>query len=106
MMTGMVIKVSTERMRAAADSVESKMNVMRDSFDELDSIMRNCTSYWEGDGADHYRQVYDSYKDDISEVLARLREQIMDLRQMAGIYEQTEQTNTSKGASLPDDVIS
>ena len=88
-----VLKVSTERINASASTVEGELSKVRASFDDLDGIMNRMSSYWEGEGANHYRSVYTKYKDDM-------------LRQMAGVYETAEKQTSQVGTSLPNDVIS
>lgn len=99
------VKVSTQELRAAADNVQNNVSTMQRSFDEMNTIVKNTVSYWEGEGGDYFRTNYDSYKDDVLQVLNRLKEQITDLRQMAGIYEETEKAAASVGSGLPDDAI-
>ena len=60
-----VLKVSTERINASASTVEGELSKVRASFDDLDGIMNRMSSYWEGEGANHYRSVYTKYKDDM-----------------------------------------
>lgn len=100
------LKVSTDKMNAAASAVEGYLSKVRSCFDELDGTMRRTSSYWEGAGADHYRSRYESYKTEISQIVARINEQIRDLRNMAGVYDTAERSASQVGMSLPDDVIS
>ena len=104
-MLSIQLSVSTEQMKAASDSVENRLSTMKTVFDELDTIVKRTSSYWEGEGAEHYRGLYEGYRNDITEIIARLNEQINDLRIMAGIYEQAEAGASSISTGLPDDVI-
>lgn len=106
MANGMVIKVSTEQMESAASTVEAKLNEMRNAFSDLEQTMKNTTSYWQGDGAEHYRSVQQKSKDGIDQALRRMTEEVTDLRKMAGIYKEAESKVTTQAASLPNDVIS
>ena len=101
-----VLKVSTERINASASTVEGELSKVRASFDDLDGIMNRMSSYWEGEGANHYRSVYTKYKDDMLATMTKISKRISDLRQMAGVYDTAEKQTSQVGTSLPNDVIS
>lgn len=101
-----VLKVSTEKMNASANAVEAELTKVKGSFDDIDNIINRMNTYWEGDGANHSKAVYSNYKDDIMIIMAKINEQIRDLRQMAGVYEKSEREASQVGSGLPNDVIS
>ena len=105
-MSNFVIKVSTEQMQQASDTVDSKLSTMKNAFEALDNTVDSTKSYWQGEGAEHYRSAYKQSRSSIEEVLARLKEEVTDLRKMAGIYTAAENTNKAQAAALPSDVIS
>lgn len=101
-----ILKVSTEQMNTAASTIESELSNVRKSFDEIDGIMRRMTTYWEGEGATRYSLSYNNFKDEELVIMARISEQIRDLRDMSGVYSTAEKDATQIGTSLPNDVIS
>lgn len=102
---GFLIKVSTAAMRDTADSVKNYLSSVRTAFEKLDSTVAQTISYWESDAADHHRSTYSGYKDRMATAIKRIDEQVTDLGQMAGVYEQTEASNASVSADLPDDIL-
>ena len=102
---GFLLKVSTSAMRDTADSVKNQLNNIRTSFESIDSTVSHTMGYWKSDAADHHRSTYASYKDRITSAIKRIDEQITDLGQMAGVYEQAESSNTSLSYDLPDDIL-
>lgn len=104
-MADIQIKVSTQELRRAADNVDGYIRTVRQSFDAINSTVQKTSMYWEGEGGSYFRSGYTSYKDDINMVINRLKDQVINLRQMAGIYEETESQTTSIGSGLPDDIL-
>ena len=99
------IKVSTQELRRAADNVDNYINSVRKSFDEINSTVQKSSSYWEGEGGNFFRNDYASYDEDILQLITMLKDQVTNLRQMAGIYEEAENKTTGISTGLPDNVL-
>ena len=104
-MANVTLKVSTQAMRETADAIKGELSTLKQAFEKLDSIAKGTATYWQSDAADKYRALYASYKDKTAYITKRLDEQVQDLGVMAGVYEQTEQKNSSVSADLGDDII-
>ena len=100
------IRVTTQVLKQKAEEFTVELTSLRQEYDSLDSVMNNTKNYWRGESADHQRSMYSIQKNAIDSMLNRLSEHPIDLKQMAGIYEEAEQINVSYSGNLPGDVIS
>ena len=98
-------KVTPEELHRQSTAVSSKVNGIRTRFNEMELKINSSASYWNGDAAEAFRDVYAGYKDEILEIVARLSEHIVDLERMAGVYENAEASANELVESLPSDVI-
>ena len=99
------IKVSTEVLRAKADSITSMADIIAERWEELKDTAINSRSYWEGKRNDHHQKQINDISNDAETMIKRLREHPQDLLKMAGIYETTEKDIAGSESSLPADVI-
>lgn len=99
------IVVSTEELLAKANEVETIITHMEINFEELTTYVDGTKSYWVGPGGDAKRALYESYKDDIAEILKRLKEHPIDLQTMAGEYVAAETKSSETARALAGDVI-
>ncbi len=106
MSSQITVKVSTQELKNASTAVKSGLDGLKKIFGELETTVNRTKSYWEGEAADQHRNKYTEQKDKIEEALARIAEQVTDLEQMAGIYEDAERSASQLSSSLPSDVIS
>ncbi len=104
-MAGIQVKVKTEVLRSTASEVSSLTRTLQSDFDELQSCVRQTTRYWVGAAGDQYRRDFDAEKQEIGELLALLGKYPTDLLTMAGVYEDTERTNTQSSSALPSDIL-
>ncbi len=99
------IKVDTATLEIRANAAENKIIALRRRFDRIEQIVQNSTVYWEGKGNEAHRREFREYQDDMSEALKRFQENVTDLRRIAGIYREGQETATELGQDLPGDVI-
>ena len=100
------IKVTPDVLRRQADEVESLVKGIKVKFDSIKTVMDKTKGHWIGWGGDAHRAGYEAGKADLEEILKRLLEHPVDLRQMAGVYDSTESKIVTKALSLPTDAIS
>lgn len=103
-MEGQII-VSTTELKAQANTVRARLSKMRQSFEDLKSLMSGTQAYWIGEAGDAHRQMYTGKLDKIEEVLRRYTEQVKDLEIMAGVYEEAEAQALSAADSLPASML-
>ncbi len=104
--TEITLKVETERLISTAAEVELKIGQLEQAFSDMGEKINASVSFWEGDGASSYMMAYREKRDMIDTALLRFRENVTDLRTIAGIYEQTEQAAVEDAGVLPIDCIS
>lgn len=102
---GSVIRVDTSVMVNKADQVSRAISNMERTFQELQHIVTGTNGYWIGEAADHHRRMFTDEKEDITEILKRLKEHPEDLKQMAAGYEETEKSLAEENQKLHDDYI-
>lgn len=61
--------------------------------------------FWEGDGASVYATAFRRQQDVIKTALRRFRENVTDLRDIAGVYEQSEKQIAANNAALASNWI-
>jgi len=100
------VKVTTQALRQQADEVEKLVLGIQNRFSNITTVIDTTRSHWIGTGGDTHRDKYEAGKEVLEEILRRLLEHPKDLRQMAGIYEDTENRQIADIQTLPSDVIS
>lgn len=89
-MDEMTVKVTTETLVRISDDVEQKIGRVQNAFEELESVVQRSSAYWEGMGQSSFYQAYQIRKDDYAKILTSFKEHIVNLRQMAGVYQKAE----------------
>ncbi len=99
------LKVDSNAMITKAGEVSEAIRKMQNAFDDIENIVRKTSAYWEGAAADYYRQMYNDKKDQVQEVLNRLKEHPEELELMANNYVAVEKRNEDSNAKLRNDYI-
>lgn len=99
------IRVTTEEMKAKAETVASIVDVFSNQFEMLEQKMNATAGYWIGNGGDAKRAINVQRMKEAEEIIRFLRAYTPDLMQMAGIYEEGESHNAQTAESLSADVI-
>lgn len=102
---GAQLKVTPEELHRQSGVVSKNVSSIKEDFREIEFKVRSTASYWKGEAADSFRAMYSSYLDEIAEIIARLIEHIIDLNEMAGVYEEAESDVQEIIEALPTDVI-
>ncbi len=99
------VVVNTELMREKALTAAEKIQKMETALEELEAAVGRTGGYWIGEAANAHRAYFTEKKPEIEEAWKRLKEDVSDLQQMAGIYETGEREAASEAADLPGDVV-
>lgn len=102
---GSTIQVDTSVMIHKANQVFAVIAKMEGTFEELQRIVSGTSGYWTGEAAEHHRQMFYDEKEEITEILRRLKEHPEDLKQIAAGYEETEKKLTEENRMLQNDYI-
>lgn len=105
MSESVTIKVKTERLVEVSSSVSGQIRKTRNAFEAIERMVQASGGYWDGKGHDAFLNAYRKKLSVIDESLVRFQENVTDLQQIAGIYEETERDLTDNTASLPNDLI-
>lgn len=103
--TGIEVKVSTERLRSAADDVERKIQRLEGVFASIQQRVNRSRGYWDGDGVSAHIAACRKKDDAIRTALRRFRENVTDLREIAGVYEESERKITAANNALSSNWI-
>lgn len=100
-----MLVVTPEVMRAKAVSTHGKIQGMKNSFENLETMVNRTGNYWIGEAGDTHREYFLSKKTDIDLIFRRLSEHARELEQMALVYENAEKEAAQISEDLPADVI-
>lgn len=100
------IRVSSEQIRETGEFIEQKTEIIGRQLGEMQDTVRMTAGFWEGEGGDLCREAFESFRESIAELTARLMEDVEDLEKIAGVYEESEKTAQEEANALPEDVIS
>lgn len=104
-MSDITIKVKTEQLANCADDAERKIRNLRNSFQKIGDCVNKSRNYWTGEGNNAHIKKYVAKIEKIEQALARLDENVADLREVAGIYVKAEASSVRSTEVLPFDVI-
>lgn len=101
----MTIRVKTDELDATANDVEDKIKLLEQAFSDMEQVIRASYTYWEGDGNISYIESYKRKEETAATIFRRFRENVTDLRTIAGIYEENESNETEKNERLSANLI-
>lgn len=100
------LRVTPEELQAKSASVNAISSKMQAQYNELKSIISHSSSYWVGTGGDAHRSKFNEQQADVEDMFKRIKEHVVDLQTMAGVYTSTEEDIKSTiQETLPSDVI-
>ena len=99
------ILVETDALLIESDIVNRSVRNVSRNFERIGEIVNSVSNYWEGEGAEAHKNAYRQKADKVDEVCNRFIEHVIELQQMAGIYENAERMNESEADALPSDAI-
>lgn len=101
----MKIRVSTDRLRLAAEDALKRIDTVDNHFKNVEAIVSESSHFWEGSGQEAYYHSYISKKELIDSAVNSFRCNIRALQTIAGIYETTESEIGETVQPLKSDVI-
>ncbi len=99
------IRVKPETLVEKSQEVSESIRKMAACFDELERIINRTSYYWIGEAGDMHRRLYQEQKDNVDEIMRRLKEHPADLLTIAQNYMHTEQAVEEVANQLDGDVI-
>lgn len=99
------IKVTPAVLRQKAAEVSDRISHVQALLVELERLIRATRGYWIGTAGDAHRREYMDQKDNIAEILRRLRLHPTDLLKISGNYIEGEDTVQGNVSLLKTDAI-
>ncbi len=99
------IKVSTEVLNEKAQTVSNRITDMANCFEHLETIVNRTSYYWIGEAGDLHRKMYREQKENVEEMIKRLKEHPGDLMTIAQNYQAADVAVTQIANALSGDVI-
>ena len=87
---GVSFRVQPDVLDAKAQEVSNEIDKMEKLFQNIQTTVNATKHYWVGEAGDVHRRAFQSQKDDIENILKRLKEHPVDLRMIAGTFRETE----------------
>lgn len=100
MATGNESKIDTALFASVADSIASSVKEMDRLCQEWNGIMAGLRSEWQGDASDNIKNTAEQVKKSAAVLLENLSAYPVTLREIAGIYNKTEQNVQETGKTL------
>lgn len=88
--SGVEIKVRPEVLDQKAQEVTAAVTQMEQLFESIQETVNRTQYYWIGEAGNVHRSAFREQKDDIEELLKRLKEHPVDLQKIANTYRTTE----------------
>ena len=105
MMDEFIIKVTPERLESVSYEVVGNVEKVQKAFENVNNLLATTSHYWQGDGQEKMKETYDLKKDDYERVFREIKEHVVKLQTIAGVYRETEKSNRDIMNMLPGDVI-
>lgn len=86
------IKVTPTVLSTKANQIEERISRINDQWGNLYMRTMDLGSYWEGEASEAEWKDINLIKEDMEQIIKRLKEYPVDLRQMTGVYSETEET--------------
>ena len=99
------IGVTTEALVEQASQVRTASQELEDAFARIRELMEGTSHYWKGEAADAHREGYRKEQSSIEQIVARYREHVADLKEMAGVFEDAERRSADLADGLPTPTI-
>lgn len=105
MASGIILKVEPSVLISQSNQVSAEINKIERYWSNIQNYVSKTKSYWEGDASNLHQRYFNDLKNDVNQIIKRLKEHPKDLLEMAKLYEQAEREASSLSISLPSDVI-
>lgn len=99
------IQMSSPVLATRAGAVLRRVASIETHFRNLDAFVKRSSGYWEGKAGETHRRLYQTYSDDIQDLIERFRRTSAVLEKIAVNYETAERAAGSETGGLPTDVI-
>lgn len=99
------IKVRTDDLITTSTNFSNEIKKIENEWKLISDQVNKMSGYWIGDASDTHQQHYNSVKEEVEELLAKLKERPDELLRMADLYDQVEREAVESVMALSDNVI-
>ena len=99
------ILVTTEALRSTATEFQSAMTQVQNYTSLMVDQVNGLSAKFQGEAAQAYINKFNMLQDDITKLANMINEHVMDLNEMADMYERTEPRNVEKVQALSGDIL-
>lgn len=103
-MTGTLL-VTPQELKSTATEFNSCMGQVKGLTDNMMELIRNTSSFWEGEAANAYKNKFNELSDDIQKIHNMINEHVEDLNEIAAEYERAEAKNQEISSALSGNVL-
>lgn len=104
-MSDITIKVSTDVLVNQADAIRRTTNNTLALFQNIEQIVNNSQSYWEGEAQSKHLAAIRKLSPQYIEISQKICTRTDNLLKMAGLYNESENTSVQDSQSLPSNII-
>lgn len=99
------LRVTPQKLISTAGEFETCAGEVSTLTGQMTEMVTSLTSIWQGEAAEAYKNKFNGLNDDIQKMIEFIKEHSTDLKAMAQVYTDTEQSNENLIANLSSDVI-
>ncbi len=99
------ILVTTEALRSTATEFQSAMTQVQNYTSLMVDQVNGLSAKFQGEAAQAYINKFNMLQDDITKLANMINEHVMDLNEMADMYERTEPRNVEMVQVLSGDIL-
>lgn len=104
-MSEIEIKVTPEVLEKKAQEVTAAINQMERCFDQVQNLVARTRYYWVGQAGEIHRELVTEKKEDMEQIIKRLKDHPDNLRKIAGTYRVTESEQAEQSMAMSSNLI-
>ncbi|WP_026517598.1 WXG100 family type VII secretion target [Butyrivibrio sp. MC2021] len=101
----LALGVTPESMKTKSADINTDIDDMQKYVNALQQEVSGTASYWEGEAGNTQRQNFEDQVTEINNLILRLRTYPTRILQMAGLYEDAEETAVGYAQALSTDIV-
>ena len=97
--------VTPEKLIEPSGEFSTCMNQVQSLTNNMMELIRNTSSFWEGEAANAYKSKFNELSDDIQKIHNMINEHVKDLNEIAAEYQRAEARNQEISSALSGNVL-
>lgn len=73
------VKVDEQELEKTAENAKTKISKYKSKLGEMNSLIQETAAYWEGEGGDHYRKIFQTQKKEVDQMLSEYKKYTQEL---------------------------